>query len=303
VVVRVDSPREGRSLEGFVGWAMESRASACLGAGASADGNLRYRAQMEDRHVVKETFAGSNQQAFFAVYDGHGGKEAADFAAESLHVHLERELGNPANGTMEESLTNAFLATDLEISKAGIHKSGATAVAAFVKCGEGGTRTLYAANAGDARAVLCRGSSKDQSCVPEVKRLSFDHKPTVASEQERIEAAGGLVIRSRVMAVLAVSRALGDHELKKLVVAQPHVSETHIVGSEDAILILACDGVFDVMTDEQVAEWVWREHGELKMKGQRTSSSEDAAVLAQALVNEALRRGTTDNVTAVVVLL
>eukprot|EP00958_Prasinococcus_capsulatus_P012768 scaffold1291_cov412-Prasinococcus_capsulatus_cf.AAC.8 len=49
---------------------MESRASACLGAGASADGNLRYRAQMEDRHVVKETFAGSNQQAFFAVYDG-----------------------------------------------------------------------------------------------------------------------------------------------------------------------------------------------------------------------------------------
>ena len=48
-------------------------------------------------------------------------------------------------------------------------------------------------------------------------RLSFDHKPTVASEQERIEAAGGLVIRSRVMAVLAVSRALGDLELKKLV--------------------------------------------------------------------------------------
>ena len=67
---------------------------------------------------------------------------------------------------MEQALTNAFLATDLEISRAGIHKSGATAVTALLKCGEGGKRTLYAANAGDARAVLCRANSKDRNCPP-----------------------------------------------------------------------------------------------------------------------------------------
>ena len=49
---------------------MEQKRAACRGAGASADGNLRHRAQMEDRHVVKELFAGSDEQAFFAVYDG-----------------------------------------------------------------------------------------------------------------------------------------------------------------------------------------------------------------------------------------
>ena len=68
-------------------------------------------------------------------------------------------------------------------------------------------------------------------------------------------------------------------------VAQPHVSETEIGTDDDAILVLACDGVFDVMTDEQVAEWVYRENKELKMKGPRTSSSDDAAAIAQVMLH------------------
>ncbi|KAK4701318.1 protein phosphatase PTC1, partial [Phenoliferia sp. Uapishka_3] len=95
-------------------------------------------------------------------------------------------------------------------------------------------RTLYTANAGDARAVLCRGGK--------AVRLTYDHKGSDAKEAKRITDAGGFVMNNRVNGVLAVTRSLGDSSMKEFVVGSPYTTETTL-GPDDEFLIIACDGV------------------------------------------------------------
>jgi protein phosphatase PTC1 len=83
-------------------------------------------------------------------------------------------------------------------------------------------------------------------------RLSFDHKPSLPEEVERISSAGGFVAMGRVNGILAVSRALGDHMMKKFVICDPFIHELELT-PEDTHIIVACDGVWDVMTDDQAA--------------------------------------------------
>jgi protein phosphatase PTC1 len=95
-------------------------------------------------------------------------------------------------------------------------------------------RVLYCANAGDARAVLCRSGK--------AIRLTYDHKGSDKQEAKRIMDAGGFVMSGRVNGVLAVTRSLGDSSMKDFVVGSPYTTETELT-DEDEFLILACDGV------------------------------------------------------------
>lgn len=95
-------------------------------------------------------------------------------------------------------------------------------------------RVLYCANAGDARAVLCRNGRG--------VRLTYDHKGSDKQEAKRIMDAGGFVMSGRVNGVLAVTRALGDSSMKEFVVGAPYTTETEL-RDDDEFLILACDGV------------------------------------------------------------
>lgn len=95
-------------------------------------------------------------------------------------------------------------------------------------------RMLYSANAGDARAVLCRSGK--------AVRLTYDHKGSDKQEAKRITDAGGFVMSGRVNGVLAVTRSLGDSSMKEFVVGAPYTTETELC-EEDEFVILACDGV------------------------------------------------------------
>jgi protein phosphatase PTC1 len=100
-------------------------------------------------------------------------------------------------------------------------------------------RVLYSANAGDARGVLCRAGK--------AVRLTYDHKGSDKQEAKRITDAGGFVVSGRVNGVLAVTRALGDSSMKEFVVGAPYTTETELC-EEDEFLILACDGVSDLLS-------------------------------------------------------
>jgi protein phosphatase PTC1 len=90
-------------------------------------------------------------------------------------------------------------------------------------------RVLYAGNAGDARAVLCRGG--------EVLRLTYDHKGSDAQESKRVMDAGGFVMNNRVNGVLAVTRSLGDSAMKDFVVG-PYTTETELSMHDEFLIML-----------------------------------------------------------------
>lgn len=96
------------------------------------------------------------------------------------------------------------------------------------------------------------------------KPLSYDHKPVDPKESQRIIDAGGFVEFGRVNGNLALSRAIGDFEFKQnanlpaeeqAVTCLPDVIE-HIIAEDDEFFVLACDGIWDCMTNQQVVSYV-----------------------------------------------
>ena len=194
--------------------------------------------------------------------------------------------------TVEAALTKAFHLTDEEFGEMGGYEHlalvGTTAVVALV-----GRRMIYVANCGDSRAVL----SRDGQAVA----LTDDHKAAREDETARVEAAGGQILfwnGVRVMGLLAVSRAIGDHSLRPYVIAEPEVT---IVNRHpaDEILIMASDGLWDVMSNQEACNVAKKC---LLRAQQRGSSRQSAArVAATVLTRAAVDRGSRDNVTVVIV--
>lgn len=210
---------------------------------------------MEDAHAAVLDLDGQEKSnAFFAVYDGHGGSSVARFAGQNVHKRLVTEE-TYKEGNWEMALKKAFLGTDEDILANPAHTrdpSGCTAVAALLTS----DNKIYVANAGDSRSVI--------SVKGEVKPLSFDHKPTNETERARISGAGGYVEYGRVNGNLALSRALGDFEFKKsytlspeaqIITANPDVT-CHEVVEEDEFFVIACDGIWDCLTSQQVVDFV-----------------------------------------------
>lgn len=125
--------------------------------------------------------------------------------------------------------------------------AGATACVALIT-----PDTIYVANAGDSRSVLCKKGSKG----PDTHDMSIDHKPSLPTEQLRIEQAGMFVEEDRVNGILNLSRSLGDLEYKKngskpkelqAVTCVPEI-KTHPFNENCDFLIIACDGIWDCLT-------------------------------------------------------
>ncbi|KAJ9634490.1 uncharacterized protein PV06_10618 [Exophiala oligosperma] len=163
-------------------------------------------------------------------------------------------------------------------------RSNSTAEAAAAAIQEAKTkatrqRVLYTANVGDARIVLCRNGK--------ALRLSYDHKGMDENEGRRITKAGGLILNNRVNGVLAVTRALGDSYLKDLVTGHPYTTETVIQPDQDEFLILACDGLWDVCSDQEAVDLV--------------RNVQDPQQASKMLVDHALARFSTDNLSVMIV--
>ena len=202
------------------------------------------RPYMEDRHCVygcEET--NRPDVSVYAVFDGHGGAGAAQFCKDTLVHNVVNAVGFP--DAPRQALSNAFLRTDqeyLDIASANRREDGTTAICLMVR----GDR-LTVANVGDSRAILVKRNG-------EVVPLSRDHKPNCADEQARISSRGGRVVHWgvwRVEGVLAVSRAIGDRLLKEYVIAEPEFKEIRR-SAQDAFVIIASDGLWDVLSNEDV---------------------------------------------------
>lgn len=254
-----------------------------------SDCNTRYRKTMEDSHSIIKEFMGIPGCLYLAVFDGHAGAQCSRLCAEIMQQLVCEAFER--TGDMAEALSLAFEEMDTRIERQGIMNSGCTAVVAVLgyldvnkklvtKDSSDSTPTLWVANVGDARAVLCRG---DQAL-----RLSYDHRGSDVNEQRRVTNAGGIIMNGRVNGVLAVTRSLGDLYMKDYVVGSPYTTETDLK-DEDSSLIIACDGLWDVCTDDEAANLL--------------QSCETADQASKKLLMHSLDSFTTDNVTVMVVKL
>uniref|UniRef100_A0A7S0R8D2 protein-serine/threonine phosphatase n=1 Tax=Chlamydomonas leiostraca TaxID=1034604 RepID=A0A7S0R8D2_9CHLO len=188
--------------------------------------------------------------------------------------------------SLEASLIKAFLQVDAELGAERLaHEMGTTAVVAMLSA-----QHLWVANCGDSRAVLCREGG--------AIAMSSDHKATRNDEVVRVEAAGGYVWWERVMGELAVSRAIGDHCLRPFVIAEPEVTRV-ARRPEDRLLLLASDGLWDVFRNDEACATALAKFNEEVAKG--GSAKACVKKVASDLAKSAMRRGSRDNITVVVV--
>lgn len=162
-----------------------------------------WRSSMEDAHICESVDVGKdNYGMVFGVFDGHGGDEVAKY----VKANFKREFNNQKVTHKEDYkkvLTETFLNLDKQLKNQYYATSiGTTACVVLIT-----KDTIYCANSGDSRAVLCQTVKR---AVP----LSEDHKPDLPEEKKRIEMAGHFVSEERVDGQLALSRALGDHNFK-----------------------------------------------------------------------------------------
>ncbi|RUS23103.1 phosphatase 2C-like domain-containing protein [Endogone sp. FLAS-F59071] len=264
----------------------------CLIYGASS--MQGWRVSMEDAHTTILKLDGSNV-GFFAVYDGHGGQNVAKFSGGRLHKRIAAEDAFK-KGLYPEAIKNGFLGTDVDLKQdpeLANDPSGCTAVAAVIEPG----KRVFVGNAGDSRAVI--------SVNGKVEALSHDHKPVNKTESQRIVAAGGFVEFGRVNGNLALSRAIGDFEFKQnlnlspeqqIVTSNPDIIE-HKLGEDEEFIVLACDGIWDCMTSQEVVDFV----------RMRIAEQKDLRVICEELMDRCLAPDSEiggigcDNMTVVIV--
>lgn len=212
-----------------------------------------WRISMEDAHTHILSLPNDKDASFFAVFDGHGGAKVAEYAGRHLHRRV-LETEEYQQGKYDEALKRGFLGLDEEMLADEEYKdemAGTTAVVVLMK-----NNKLICANVGDSRAVLSVTGAEEP--------LSYDHKPANESEARRIMNAGGWVEFNRVNGNLALSRALGDFIFKRndglpaeeqIVTASPDIM-SHEITDETEFLVLACDGIWDVMSNQDVVDFV-----------------------------------------------
>ena len=126
--------------------------------------------------------------------------------------------------------------------------------------------------------------------------LLIDHKPDSRKEKERIVKAGGHVTQmrndvARVERILAVSRALGDYSIDKhIVLPSPDIIQCSIKLSSPSFIVLACDGLWDVLDNEQVAKFISENYSNTSLKD-----------MAGQLVDQAFQLGTMDNISIYII--
>uniref|UniRef100_A0A1D1YT51 protein-serine/threonine phosphatase n=1 Tax=Anthurium amnicola TaxID=1678845 RepID=A0A1D1YT51_9ARAE len=231
---------------------------------------------MEDYHVAKFVHMKGKELGLFAIFDGHLGDSVPAYLQKNLFSNILKE--EEFWTYPDRALSKAYEKTDTAIlsHSPDLGRGGSTAVTAILING----RKLWIANVGDSRAVLAK--------TGQVRQMTVDHEPS--TERGSIENRGGFVSNMpgdvpRVNGQLAVSRAFGDKSLKSHLRSDPDISFEEI-GSDTELLILASDGLWKFVTNEEAVDIA------RKFK--------DPQAAAKQLTAEALDRESKDDISCIV---
>ena len=264
--------------------------------------NLEHRKEMEDFHCIKQALGKRNNLSYFAIFDGHGGKEVASFLSINLHHYLINELNNIQFGINDEENINniieciklAFIKIDKDILANDnlTNDVGSTATLIFIYYNnlnaienynnenQNLERTLICANIGDSSGYLINKSN--------IKLITKHHKCEDASEVKRIRDQGGIVFQGRIFGKLILTRTLGDKEMKKYGVIPEPDFYIKKIEKDDFFVIIGSDGIWDVINEDEL----------FKIGNEKKVSSE---AFSKKIMDIAKERDTRDNSSCIVI--
>lgn len=257
-----------------------------------------WRASMEDAHIIHMR----DDWGFFGVFDGHGGDACSAFIAKRLTEELV-EHGEPEDNAV---MRQHCFRLDTEFLESG-QPSGSTGTFVIIKppAEAGGKYLLRVGNIGDSRVLLGRADGTIVAGEGTDSGLTTDHKPDYASERERIERCGGHVAFTngvaRVNGDLAVSRAFGDGEYKK---TGGPAQEDHPVSVDPEFFTAECDATdFVMLVCDGISEGDFPNPEVIKLAADKLKSTGDPAAASVEVCFEAIKCGSKDNLSCMIVLL
>lgn len=258
---------------------------------------------MEDELSFASLASHSGRTTFAAVFDGHGGGEVSKYLRSNYLSKFLQLLSPDEDWTspdrVKEAMREAVFKCDEEVGLITKWRHiGSTLNAVCVL----GRIAVVCCNVGDSRAVLLYKSSSSSGIEKHiVTQLSQDHSPIRHDERRRIEELGGQVIWHglvspgtrrpipgkgchRINGNLALSRSVGDYYERPFVNCDPEVTITAL--ADAGLVVVGSDGLWDVFSSEDLAAFIF-------------SLPPDIDTASQ-VVSEALRRGSSDNISVVI---
>ena len=294
---------------------------------AARTNNGLFRDYNEDRvSIIQKIYMDSTQDfpvSFFALFDGHSGVTCADYLRDNLHQIITKQ--SCYRKDKKKALSLGILEAEdkfLAMARTSMDNSGSCAVIALFE-----RDRAYFANVGDSRAVISRSRGKIS------EQVTNDHKPESSSEKARIFSAGGGIFRSKKCVFrevtdakektteivedtkygpfrvspggLSVSRTIGDYNAKdptrggnpQCIIPTPEVFDLELTSEVD-FTVIACDGIFDVLSTKEVVDGAWEFLNKYtKSKGLK----ESCRLASEYIMKLAFDKRSMDNVTVIIV--
>ena len=252
--------------------------------------NIIYNKAMEDKGTFTMYVNSNFNSHLISLFDGHGGSCVSSYLQTNIIKVFKSKLIK--HNTTARALFNTFLSLDKQLKHLNIVGMGSTGTCVYITK-ENNVNIIYCANIGDTRCVLISPNK--------IERISSEHRASEKKEKQRIENSGGVVLNGRVNGRLMLSRAFGDFELKSFgVKAEPHVSRKEIneeVEGKDLFMVLACDGVWDVLSEVDVQNIIKYE------LGKSVNNSNITERISNTVLNSALSNAAWDNLSVFIVKL
>lgn len=249
---------------------------------------LGKRPQNEDNHEIILNIDGKDSTKkninYYAVYDGHGGKQVSNFLKENLSkFYIDKKINYPLTKKYVNRVSD-FVQNSLVKHKFA-NRTGSTSLV-VVQFKYNNEDYINVINIGDSRCIMCR----DNVAMP----LTKDHKPNWPEEYHRIMGLGGKVQFDGYdwrINDLSVSRSFGDTD------ASPYVTHTpdlfrYKLDKSDKFMVIACDGLYESLNNNDIINFVL-----LNCYDSALNKRINKGVnIAEKLAKYAIQKGSGDNI-------
>ena len=240
------------------------------------DQNIKHNNKsMEDFILVKNPFL--NNLSLFALFDGHGGKNVAEYLKNNFCDVLTKKIKENQNLHLTEILKDTIISIDKDIEKLNnVKECGSTGTIVIID-----NDMIYSVNVGDSKSFYIN----DKEAI----QMTEDHNCQNKIEVERVKKKNVKVFNGRVFGCLCLTRTFGDTDFKECGIdCEPHIQEISINENKINYIVIASDGIWDIVDDKQL----------FKMKNEL--KNENSEEFCNNLVEYSLKGGSKDNISCIV---